>query len=335
MTMQRSSWARQLAWGMLFVLANTRTAAATLDMTGRWLITTRDTSGRQEAVLWDVVQTGTSVTYASPTKTETGAIDVASAVVSFPPPPPFPPLIPCNVNSGLTLQIAADGESFAGSASFASTDFDVNGNLVCIYNIVTFTGGRCSDSTGTGECLMLSGGGSPFTDCLHEWITPRGAILNATGRQYPRLVCTHGDPACDFDRNPYACTFYVGMCFNVSDSGLRCAAHGVSNVRFIPRGNMQMEQTLADLGGQVQGTCLYRSTPCMVDSDCDTSRGKGVCQRIITFPTDLSDAPVCTPLTKILVPASGRSRKITFSVRTKAAAAINVQDNDRLTLICN
>ncbi len=335
MTFRQTAWRRQLACTILFVLTSSRMAGATLDMTGRWLVTTQESFGKHAAAIWDVTQTGTSVTYTSPTETDTGVIDPATAVVTFPAPPPFPPLIPCNVNSGLTLQVAADGNSFTGSATFASTDFDVNGDLVCVYDVVTFTGGRCSDSTGSGECRMLSGGGSPFTDCLHEWITPLGAILDTSGRQYPRLVCMHGDPACDFARNPYACTFYVGTCFNVSDSGLRCATPGVSTVRFIPRGNTQLEQALANLGGQVQGTCLYHSTACTVDSDCDTARGKGVCQRVVTFPPDLSGAQVCTPLTQILVPPGGRRHKVTLNVRTKGTSVRNVQDNDRLTLICN
>ncbi len=335
MTFRETERRRQLACTILFVLVSSRMARATVDMTGRWLVTTQESFGKHAATIWDITQTGTTVTYASATKTETGDVDLASGAVSFPPPPPLPPGIPCNSDSGLTLQVAPDGESFTGSASVTSTFFDPNGNFGCAYNIITFTGGRCSDSTGTGECLMLSGGGSPFTDCLHEWITPRGAVLDTTGRQYPRLVCTHGDPTCDFDRNPSACTFYLGMCFNISDAGLRCSAHDVATVRFTPRGSAQLEQALANLGGRTQGTCFYRSTPCTVDPDCDTSRGKGICQQVISFPTALSDAQVCTPLTKLLVPVGGRRHRVTLNVRTKAASTRNVQDNDRLTLICN
>jgi len=320
--------------------------AATVDITGRWLVTVQDIR-RDRATLWNVVQAGNSVTYTDDGgDTGTGTIDITTGALTFPPREPGP----CSPTGGLDLQTSADGETFTGVKYYQAQ----LSNFQCFEFGVLVTGSRCSDSGSTTGCAMVPGGGSAAADCLHEWITPRGAVPGTSGPGATTLVCTENDPTCDFGlfRFDRACTFALGMCFNVADGALPCAASGVRTVRFIRPGSRShsaaaadaraaLESALTQAGAHVQGICVNGFTgvgvPCTTNGDCDTSGSPGVCRRLVTIPPELSAANVCTPLAMIRVSPGPRGRpgKLTLRIKSNGSPrAAHAMDTDRLTLIC-
>jgi hypothetical protein len=346
MTLRQCPRIQKLGGMMLIVVAASRMASATIDMTGYWLV--HEALRDDYPTLCNIVQTGDNVTFTCELllsdEMRVGTIDNATGVVSFP--NDRPPYYLSDFDA-LTLQVAADGQSFTG-IQYLTFCSSVPGD--CMDLTHSLVGSPCTDSGNTGDCAMIPGGGPSDNDCLQEWITPRAAVPRPNAPGGTQLTCTDDDPACDFGpQSEPGCTFYIGMCFNVADAALPCTARGVRIIRFrrpsvrarwkaAAPSRSALEGALVEAGGQVQGVCLNHltvGTPCVTNSDC--SPIDGVCNRVVTMPSNLSEANLCTPLTPISVPLGrhGRVGKLTLRVSTQGKAAdVSAPDTDRLTLIC-
>ncbi len=323
---------------LLIALCANSPARATIDLTGQWIVKGSYSFG---PLLWNFAQAGTTVTYTYkkggtfvqfPSITsDTGSIDLGTGIVSF------GIGTYCGNPDGLTLQIAPDGNSFTGERQYSI----VASNFECIGLTLTYEGARCAAGNSSTGCALLPGGGDTTTDCLNEWVTPRGGIQASTARR-ARLECTDGDPSCDFGSSgDNFCVFRIGMCFNVADPGLSCSAGSVQRVR-LRRGHeaqrAALEARLPDIGGHIQGICVHQAgvtTPCRTDADCNFG---AICKRLVTFGAGLTGSDVCTPLASIAVPASrGRGGQLTLRMETQARNSNSFSwrtDRDTLRLVC-
>jgi hypothetical protein len=187
---------------------------------------------------------------------------------------------------------------------------------------------------------------------MQEWLSE----APPTNARRNRLVCTDGDPACDFGATgDQACTFHIAMCFNVNASPGGCTGTDVERVSVIqPRpkpanptdvqNRKAMEDALVQLGGTVQGICksprAKRGQFCQQNSECDSAPGSGdgVCSRVVKFGR-LSTANACTPFADITVPlrqSRGRlgSARKTIRLSTRPYARGTASDADALMLVC-
>jgi len=79
-------------------------------------------------------------------------------------------------------------------------------------------GRDCTNGAPNNPCIP--GGGRVLTDCNIEWLVAPVPPLNRSGIPKNTLVCTDGDPTCDFDSDPnnHSCTFHVALCINDADA---------------------------------------------------------------------------------------------------------------------
>ena len=77
--------------------------------------------------------------------------------------------------------------------------------------------------------LRVPGGGKKSSDCLVETVfdlaVPR---TDASGLPSRRQLCTDGDPTCDRDPAPGACSFAFWVCVAGEDTRIGCAADHVA-----------------------------------------------------------------------------------------------------------
>ncbi len=203
---------------------------------------------------------------------------------------------------------------------------------------------------------FIPGGGSPRSDCTHEWLTVPNPPQNAQGIPVNRLKCTDDDPSCDFGAatGDNQCTFHLALCFNLVDPALPCTPTDASLVQLLQPGmaprhaidadnRTALEEALVGVGGRVQGACASGSPTrglfCAKNSDCDVLPGDGVCRRYVVFAPSLATANRCTAFTEIKVPLrrNGRAGKKRLRLRVRSESAPAGQsptDTDSLTLVC-
>jgi cysteine-rich repeat protein len=247
-----------------------------------------------------------------------------------------------------------DGNTDSNDACKNDCTLNVCGDGVLRTGVEECDDGNLVDGDGcSAQCKreFIAGGGDPSTDCLHEWVSVPVAPAGPNGLRRNRLICTDDDPSCDFGAasGDQACTFHIGMCFNVADPLLACAATGVRTVAVLHPASWRndsvdvtnrtgLENALAGIGGRIQGICTNRGAStqrqCATNSDCDTApgSGNGRCARLVAFGNPLS-APVCSNLVNITVPLRGAKRAQTL-LRLRSASASGLRDSDALTLVC-
>jgi cysteine-rich repeat protein len=241
------------------------------------------------------------------------------------------------------------------------------GTLQRCGNGVVETGEQCDDgnqSDGDGcsaTCQSeLISGGSAKNDCLHEWFAGAVAARDRKGLPRNRIECTDDDPTCDFGADENACTFHVEMCLNVTDQRFSCPAADVAQVSLkkpnqlspgdaIDEANRKsLEDALAGLGGVIRGQCTNRGPKhgqlCVVNTDCDTTPGSGVCKgRFVAFDPPFSAADRCTSVTDIKVPLRTTTRGLRTGRKALTLAVTpskdpvtgrrRASDRDSLTLV--
>jgi len=204
--------------------------------------------------------------------------------------------------------------------------------------------------------------------CFHQWATLPVALAS-NGLPAATLKCVDDDPSCDFgaQTGDKACTFRVGMCFNVNNPGPRnktggqaCTPTDVRRVWLlkpaVPQttagvANLQgLEQSMERLGGIAQTLCTNngprRNQACAAAADCDSVPGAadGKCRPAVTFAPPLVTQPACTDFFDVVVPlrtgVNGTRRQTT--VLTLATVPSNDPvtgqplrpDTDSLKLTC-
>jgi hypothetical protein len=85
--------------------------------------------------------------------------------------------------------------------------------------------GECDDGSACLSARLALGGGPEADDCLAEWLLPWPPLLEPYHRATDQIVCTDGDPRCDFGDAPGECRVRLGLCFGVEDvRAASCAA---------------------------------------------------------------------------------------------------------------
>ena len=175
---------------------------------------------------------------------------------------------------------------------------------------VTPTQGPCNVAAPGNPCIP--GGGGRGTDCISEWVATPQPASNRSGFPGQRLVCTEGDPTCDFDTNIGSCTFHVRLCFNNTDPRLqRCTPSDVAS--FAVR--LPNPQRLRDAADSVNLAALTSA-----------------------FPGATSALNRCSDLLDIQVPLralrSGRFTTGRKSLRVRTTTSLGQVDTDSLRLTC-
>ncbi|GIW44584.1 MAG: hypothetical protein KatS3mg077_1866 [Candidatus Binatia bacterium] len=188
---------------------------------------------------------------------------------------------------------------FASGFSFSSgIDVDrISGRVF----VVDF--GSSDVTTFTPIDLLVSGGGTPSSDCWSEFsdVTP---VLNKQGKPTTKSVCRDGE-SCDRDGSANGvCTFALGLCLRVPRAG--CSVPTLQTIELVQRGQSTLDPSLQSLLASAQ-TALPGSTP-----EC------------------VGPVPVQVPL----VSTSKGVRPGKKSLRVRVRDASQRADVDRLTLRC-
>jgi hypothetical protein len=95
----------------------------------------------------------------------------------------------------------------------------------------TATAADCTDDAPTNPCIPGGGGGKK--KCNLEWRVPSAPIFLRNGVPKNKVLCSDGNPACDFDGSAAnrSCTFHLTLCINNSDARFAsCLPSGVTSI---------------------------------------------------------------------------------------------------------
>jgi len=163
--------------------------------------------------------------------------------------------------------------------------------------------GRCRSGNGCLAPRLASGGGAPADDCLSAWLLPAARVSGAPLRSGNRVRCADGDPSCDHDPAPGACTLRLGLCFGVADRSASCAPENPDAFEVLAPG-ASTDRASADFQNRAALLAAFRAT---ADPSASETR--------------------CSGLNEVRVPVG----TTTFEIESSAGAR---SDRDVLTLEC-
>ncbi len=229
----------------------------------------------------------------------------------------------------------------------------------------TASGDGCDASC---KAERVAGGGSPKSDCFHQWVIDPTPTLNAKGVLPNKLTCKDDDPACDFGvvTADQMCTFRIASCVNIRDDwraftasmAPMCVPVDLDTFELKvpkasrPKGAIDLanrdaiEAAFAEgFGADVSGLCKApvdsKGAACFENADCDVGGGDGVCAgRYLSVVIGADDQTTCTDYMPIQVPRND-SRKLKLIARghliiegDEADTIKKLSDSDSLSLTC-
>ncbi len=283
--------------------------------------------------------TPTLTTTPTPTLTATPTVTVTSTGLSTPSPTPtvVPTVAPPTATPELTATPTVDDGSTPTPTPLPSPG--------CGNGFVE-AGEQCDfgdDVPGDGcdplcrfELLIPGGGGSSSIDCVGEW-----AVVNPANNPLPgsgstpdfRQDCVDGDPSCDADLNPDACTFRVAVCFANADPNLpTCTAPpGIAKYVLVsPRPNSSEDDDALNAVALIDSFARLSSV---------APTGNSLNTLVFEPPLMLTAPDNCTEPTELVVQRRGlpeRSEKFranTTSVPPEGESR-GLEDSDTLILNC-
>jgi hypothetical protein len=203
-------------------------------------------------------------------------------------------------------------DACSGGASLGAPVACEDGNLCDGREQCDALTGTCRD--GTGPLVCTPGSSRADRTCSAEWYVENPN--NPTGPLSKLQDCRQGDPSCDGDASPDACTFGVAVCFHVADPRFSpaCLPSGILEYRLrrpSPRSDATNAEVLLGALESLPGAAR-------------TGRQR----RDVTFEQPLEQL-VCTAVVPVTVPVEGR---MTIAGRTLSVGG--VPDADVLKLRC-